>query len=324
MLQLLSKQTTLLLCDRPARLLLCDKPKSFDFDGISDMEWLDETFDLSVNQEAEELFSMTEEQFDLKVVKDCIEDIVTKVECSMTRMPSFEPIESIQRNNSLYDVSMSDTEGKVDISGVFSEESEPETETESESDPESDSESDTELPDMGAFLEDELEESRQRIEELEKENESLREKLKRSREENTEFTPVKRRKISPVGEGRNGCPFCPYECKRNGYDKRTLKDHLTNGTCEVPTSEMVNTRCIYSNPWCNVGDSGFQCLLNMGFKDPYNHVRSFRNMRCPHCEFTTYNKRNLQRHFTKKINLGGHGMTLSEAKQYTFCKSIKV
>ena len=317
MLQLLSKQTTLLLCDRPARLMLCDKPKSFDFDDISDMEWLDETFDLSVNEEAEELFSMTEEQFDLKVVKDCIDDIISKVELS--RMPSFELIEPIQRTNSLHDISMSDTEGKVDISGVFSE-PEPETETESDSD----SESDAELPDMGAFLEEELEESRQRIEELEKENESLREQLKRSREEDTEFTPVKRRKISPVGEGRNGCPFCPYECKRNGYDKRTLKDHLTNGTCEVPTSEMVNTHCIFSNPWCPAGDSGFQCLLNMGFKDPYNHVSSFRNMKCPHCEFTTFNTRNLQRHLTKGINRGGHGMTPSEAKQYTVCNSIKV
>lgn len=151
---------------------------------------------------------------------------------------------------------------------------------------------------------------------------SLRKQLDRKREREdcdvVEISSPKRRKIESEFEGhgcvfeRHGCPFCEWEA--NTKDIRDIRDHLTNGSCSCPTDEMVDATCSYENKWCTVGMNGYDCLVKLGFKDPDNHVESFRHFKCPKCEFRTFQASKFLRHLKKKRN-GGCGFSPDEAKR---------
>ena len=112
--------------------------------------------------------------------------------------------------------------------------------------------------------------------------------------------PAKRCRVE-----RRGCPFCPFEQTTSGYDMRCLKDHMTNGDCTCPIDEMTSRTCSHSNVWCEEGESGWQSLKNMGFKDPDNHVIGFRHFSCPKCDFTHWHARKFKRHLQAGLNRGG-------------------
>lgn len=126
--------------------------------------------------------------------------------------------------------------------------------------------------------------------------------------EDVQVREVKRRKIT---EGRRGCPFCPFEQTSAGYDMRSLRLHMCNGSCRVPTDEMNTTECTYGNNWCDVGDSGFDVLSKMGFENVEDHVNDFLRYRCPceGCDFKHYHARNFKRHLMTK----SHGYSKEEA-----------
>ncbi len=140
---------------------------------------------------------------------------------------------------------------------------------------------------------------------------------KRDREEVVVMDrPKKMHKSGPsFGDERRGCPFCPFEQTTSGYDMRCLKDHLTNGTCEVGIFDMVQTACTYGNLWCRVDDSGWDCMSKMGFNDPDNHVDEFLHFKCPNCDFRHYHARKFKRHLVAGHNRGGCGFSKVEAEE---------
>ena len=122
--------------------------------------------------------------------------------------------------------------------------------------------------------------------------------------------PMKRLRVE-----RRGCPFCPFEQTTSGYDMRCLKDHMTNGDCDCPIDDMTSRPCSHPNVWCEEGESGWQCLKNMGFKDPDNHVIDFRHFSCPQCDFTHWHARKFKRHLMAGINRGGCAFSKEEAEK---------
>ena len=197
--------------------------------------------------------------------------------------------------------------------------------------------------DDSAYME-ELNEKDRLLEEKEKEIEDLRSQLrKRSRDEyeveeveqvdliqmnmisgkqprtkpvevqEPEVREVKRQKIT---EGRRGCPYCPYEQTSSGYDMRPLRLHMCNGSCPVPTDEMVTTECKYAKNWCEVGESGFVVLRMMGFANVEDHVNDFLRYRCPceGCDLKHYHARKFKRHLMTKRQ-ANHGFSKEAADQ---------
>ena len=133
---------------------------------------------------------------------------------------------------------------------------------------------------------------------------------KRQLDDSESYRPVKRSRVE-----RRGCPFCPFEQTTSGYDMRCLKDHMTNGDCECPINEMTFRSCTHTNVWCEEGESGWQCLKNMGFKDPDNHVSEFRHFKCPKCDFTHWHARKFKRHLQAGVNRGGCAFSKEEAEE---------
>ena len=285
---------------------------SFDFGTIasvdmeidSDSEFFDGLF--PVNQGAETLLETTEEELSVRIVRDCLDEIIDSVvPAPLTRGNSLVPLTRgnslvpLTRGNSLVPLTHKTLEyGPADPS-VF------DSETESESGSESGNDSEEEYPDVGRYYQEELDEAQGRVIELEKEVSTLRKQLKRSREayeeESVPEPPVKRVK---TGNKRYGCPFCDFE-KHLGCEKRAIKEHMTNGSCPVASHEMLNTPCKFSNVWCEAGDSGFSVIKSMGFDDPYHFVESFRFYKCPGCNFRHNNSAKMMRHMVsnKCINI---------------------
>lgn len=236
------------------------------------------------------------------------------------------------------DTAVFDSESEA--SEADTEASEEETEAESESEA---SEEETEASDEEAEAEAEVQNLREEIELLEsrvelhqseveqrdmalveKQNElerlkhqhriemdRMQQRLDRKRQlDYDDYRPVKRSRVE-----RRGCPFCPFEQTSSGYDMRCVKDHMTNGDCECPVDEMTSRSCSYSNVWCEEGENGWQCLKNMGFKDPDNHVSEFRHFTCPKCDFTHWHARKFKRHLQAGVNRGGCAYSKEEAEE---------
>lgn len=328
----------------PANSPFDDMPDFFsgehdEFLTLSDSEFLDETFDASLVKNTEDLMDMTEVDFDSFIkekespanqIKECMESMIQTIEIeempeldlgppALDRTPSLEPIEQDDLESSLTTgLEGATRDENFDCSMFDSEESAEESE---DSDATDTDVSDNEEPEPS---DSELVEAQERIDELEsiKEQQELeithiREQLERKRQrselvEEEYERPVKMRKFTT---DRRGCPFCPFEQSTSGYDMRCLKDHLTNGECCVCTSDMVDTSCTYENLWCREGDSGWDCLNKMGFKDPDNHVDEFLHFKCPKCDFRHFHARKFKRHLAAGYNRGGCGYSKEEAEE---------
>lgn len=343
----------------PASHKFDDMPEIFanpdeEFVSLSDSEFLDDTFDISLMENTENMLDMTEDDFNEfvrveespeKQVKDCVESMIQQLEIDAIpefdlgppalpeRTPSFtligemtpEQLENASKDES-FDVSI------FDSSEDEAEESEAETVTDisdSESEPETDGDELTEAQERIGELEEttfgfqeELKDKEAEIQSLREQHEAeinaLRAQLERKRDREEDevevyHRPKKMRKS--FGDERRGCPFCPFEQTTSGYDMRCLKDHLTNGSCELSTHEMVNHSCTHANLWCRIGESGWDCLSKMGFSDPDNHVEEFLHFKCPNCEFRHYHARKFKRHLCAGLNRGGCGFSKEEAEE---------
>lgn len=309
------------------------EPLDADVFCDSDLEFLETTFDLNNKEEMEQLIQMDECEFHHKVeekeIAECMEDLIRGVE-KMNRTNSLELIHEDD------DMILS---GPIDMT-VFNSEyecSDEETDSEEPSDDEvtaleeevTNLEEVTTLQQEVLDLEDCLEQQREaaaaadsalkrKEEELERmkhqyrlDMERMRKRMgKRSHDYSEPARPMKRLRVE-----RRGCPFCPFEQTTSGYDMRCLKDHMTNGDCDCPIDDMTSRPCSHPNVWCEEGESGWQCLKNMGFKDPDNHVNDFRHFSCPQCDFTHWHARKFKRHLMAGINRGGCAFPKEEAEK---------
>lgn len=287
-----------------------------DFLDDSDLEFLESTFHLKDKEELEKMIEMDETEFhhtvEEKEISDCMEDLIQGVEA----------MAGLERKNSLEligdDMILS---GPMDMT-VFN------SDCESDDDTESVVSSDDEVTNLQQEvldLEDCLEQQREtadvalkrKEEELERmkhqyrmDMERMRKRMgKRSHDYGESARPIKRSRVE-----RRGCPFCPFEQTTSGYDMRCLKDHMTNGDCDCPIDDMTSRPCSHPNVWCEEGESGWQSLKNMGFKDPDNHVLDFRHFSCPQCDFTHWHARKFKRHLMAGINRGGCAYSKEEAE----------
>lgn len=357
----------------PAESIFEDMPETFanpdqeDFWSLSDSEFLDETFDVSLLQNTENLLDMTQQAFEDLIeekespdnqVKECMESMIQSLEIdgipeldlgppAIERTSSLTPIGEIPSNKlanasktESFDCSVFDSSDE-EVSDI----EEPEevdsdaTETDvsgDESEPEHSGDELTEAQDRIGELEEEVEETtfgfQEELKDKEKEIQAiqerheaevyrLRQQLQRKRDRDEDIVEVYQRpkkmcKSGPsFGDERRGCPFCPFEQTTSGYDMRCLKDHLTNGSCEVPLDEMVNHSCTHGNLWCRVGENGWNCLNKMGFSDPDNHVDEFLHFKCPNCDFRHFHARKFKRHLAAGLNRGGCGFSKEEAEE---------
>lgn len=297
-----------------------------DFLDDSDLEFLESTFHLKDKEELEKMIEMDETQFHHKVeekeIAECMEDLIRGVE-AMNRTNSLELIDEED------DMILS---GPIDMS-VFNSDydtecSDEETESVVSSDDEvTNLEEVTTLQQEVLDLEDCLEQQREaaetadialkrKEEEMERMKHQYRLDMERMRKRmgkrpsySESVRPLKRLRVE-----RRGCPFCPFEQTTTGYDMRCLKDHMTNGDCDCPIDDMTSRPCSHPNVWCEEGESGWQCLKNMGFKDPDNHVIDFRHFSCPQCDFTHWHARKFKRHLMAGINRGGCAYSKQQAE----------
>ncbi len=289
---------------------------------------------------------------DEKEVSNCMEDLIKGVE-SMNEPKRLERTNSMElwtpgmpvpeALSEPIDMTVFDSESDAETESVAASEAEEESDAETESvaasdaeaDAEADAESDAEAAEIHNLrqevldLEDSVQEQITAVEEREaelkrKEDElecmkhqhrldmaNMRKRMgKRSLDYCDSARPAKRYRVE-----RRGCPFCPFEQTTSGYDMRCLKDHMTNGDCTCPIDDMTSRSCSHPNVWCEEGESGWQSLKNMGFKDPDNHVCEFRHFSCPKCDFTHWHARKFKRHLMAGLNRGGCAYSKEEAEQ---------
>ena len=341
-------------------------PDAEDFLSLSDSEFLDEVFDISLLKNTETMLDMTQDEFEQFVkqqespenlVRECVESMIQQLEIEAIpeldlgppalpeRSSSFTPIgESDELENASKDESFdcsifdSSDEEVSDIEEAEQVDSDA-TETDvsgDESEPDVSGDELTEAQERIGELEEEVEETTFGFQEELKDKEAeiqalqerheaelsaLRSQLERKRDRDDDIVevyqrPKKMRKSGPsYGDERRGCPFCPFEQTTSGYDMRCLKDHLTNGSCDVSVDEMVNHSCTHGNLWCRIGESGWDCLNKMGFSDPENHVNEFLHFKCPNCDFRHYHARKFKRHLCAGLNRGGCGFSKEEAEE---------
>ena len=331
-----------------------------DFLSLSDSEFLDDVFDISLLKNTETMLDMTQDGFEQFVkqqespenlVRECVESMIQQLEIEAIpeldigppvlseRSSSFTPIgdsdelENASKDES-FDCSIFDSSDE-EVSDTEQVDSDA-TETDDESEPDVNGDELTEAQERIGELEEAVEETTFGFQEELKDKEAeiqalqerhaaelsaLRAQLERKRERDDDIVevyqrPKKMRKSGPsYGDERRGCPFCPFEQTISGYDMRCLKDHLTNGSCEVSVDEMVIHSCTRGNLWCRVGESGWDCLNKMGFSDPDNHVEEFLNFKCPNCNFRHYHARKFKRHLCAGLNRGGCGFNKEDAEE---------
>jgi hypothetical protein len=281
-------------------------------------------------------------------VTECMEDIIRNIEAMqpLKRTPSLQPLVPRTQGKVISlelpndpdvltrpaDTTVFDSESEMESEPESEVESEAETDVQ-ESEEESVEESEPEVQNLREeveLLESQVELHQSEVEQrdmalVEKQNElerlkhqhrvereRMQQRLDRKRQldDSESYRPVKRSRVE-----RRGCPFCPFEQTTSGYDMRCLKDHMTNGDCECPINEMTFRSCTHTNVWCEEGESGWQCLKNMGFKDPDNHVSEFRHFTCPKCDFTHWHARKFKRHLQAGVNRGGCAFSKEEAEE---------
>lgn len=334
-----------------------------DFLSLSESEFLDETFDLTLLQNTENLLDMTQQDFEDLIeekespenqVKECMESMIQTLEIeavpeldlgpsAIERSPSFTPFGEMSSDElanasktESFDCSVFDSSSDIEESeDVDSDATETDVSSD-ESEPDHSDDELTEAQDRIGELEEEVEETTFGFQEELKDKEieiqllqerheeeiyRLRQQLERKRDRDDDIVEVYQRpkkmcKSGPsFGDERRGCPFCPFEQTTSGYDMRCLKDHLTNGSCEIPLDEMANHSCTHGNLWCRVGENGWNCLNKMGFSDPDNHVDEFLHFKCPSCDFRHFHARKFKRHLAAGLNRGGCGFSKEEAEE---------
>jgi len=354
----------------PVEYIFENTPETFaspeieeDFWSLSDSEFLDETFDVSLLKNTENLLDMTQHDFEELIeekerpenqVKECIESMIQTLEidtvseldlgpAALERTASFEPIGETTTGqinelkgatvNESFDASVFDS-SEEEVEEVDSDATETD-ESGDESEPELSDADLTEAQDRIGELEEEVEETtfgfQEELKAKEAEIKAMTERhkaevrrlhgviqRKRDRDDDTVEVYQRPTKVCKTdqsfGDERRGCPFCPFEQTTTGYDMRCLKDHLTNGSCEVSTDEMVNHSCTHGNIWCRPGENGWDCLNKMGFGDPDNHLDEFLHFTCPKCDFRHFHARKFKRHLAAGENRGGCGFSEEEAE----------
>jgi hypothetical protein len=297
-----------------------------DFLDDSDLEFLETTFDLKDKEELEKMIEMDETEFhhtlEEKEIAECMEDLIQGVEAmaGLERKNSLELIDDDMILSGPMDMTVFNSDCDTDPDDTDS--------VVSSDDEVTNLEEVTTLQQEVLDLEDCLEQQREaavtadaalkrKEEELERmkhqyrmDMERVRKRMEHKRPSYGESTrPIKRSRVE-----RRGCPFCPFEQTTTGYDMRCLKDHMTNGDCECLIDDMTSRPCSHPNVWCEEGESGWQSLKNMGFKDPDNHVLDFRHFSCPQCDFTHWHARKFKRHLMAGINRGGCAYSKEEAE----------
>ena len=299
---------------------------SADLFTESDLDFLESTFDLNKKKGLDQLIQMDEADFHRKVdekeVSNCMEDLIKGVE-SMNEPKRLERTNSME----LWTPGMPVPEAlsePIDMT-VFDSESDAETESVAASEAAEIHNLRQEVLDLEDSVQEQITAVQARESELRRKEDELecmkhqhrldmanmRKRMgKRSLDYCDSARPAKRYRVE-----RRGCPFCPFEQTTSGYDMRCLKDHMTNGDCTCPIDDMTSRSCSHPNVWCEEGESGWQSLKNMGFKDPDNHVCEFRHFSCPKCDFTHWHARKFKRHLMAGLNRGGCAYSKEEAEQ---------
>lgn len=299
--------------------------------------------------DAEDLLGMTEQEFDTIIesmdthpeIKSCISDMIQQLEIRkkvVEELSNYERPHAMTRSNSLRSNGLQHTEAiNIEEMSWFSEEETPDfssesSESSSESEPEEEPEQETDVASgdetddedqepqykeqyliamrTASELRTEVEHLRTILELKKREIGNLRNELKRKRDTEEEVEVVRPKRMKMEG-CRHGCPFCEWEA--NTSDIRDIRDHLTNGDCQCPTDQMIHSHCNFENKWCTLGMNGYECLIKLGFKDPENHVESFRHFKCPKCDFRHFQASKFLRHLKKKRG-NGCGFSPEEAK----------